>query len=79
MGKINVKKIFRYELKVSIETIDENGHVNSVEYLRWMPQLYMRTYWDVPKRRRLSVRHGWCARTALNICDRHLPVKKLSF
>jgi len=31
-----VKKIFRYELKVSIETIDENGHVNNVEYLRWM-------------------------------------------
>lgn len=28
--------IYRYELTVSEGTIDENGHVNNVEYLRWM-------------------------------------------
>jgi acyl-CoA thioester hydrolase len=31
-----MKQIFRYELNVSDDTIDENGHVNNVEYLRWM-------------------------------------------
>lgn len=29
-------QVFRYELTVSEDTIDENGHVNNVEYLRWM-------------------------------------------
>ncbi|HDQ03205.1 MAG TPA: acyl-CoA thioesterase [Deltaproteobacteria bacterium] len=29
-------QIYRYELTVSPDTIDENGHVNNVEYLRWM-------------------------------------------
>lgn len=29
-------QIYRYDLKVSKEAIDENGHVNNVEYLRWM-------------------------------------------
>jgi acyl-CoA thioester hydrolase len=28
--------IYRYDLKVTKEAIDENGHVNNVEYLRWM-------------------------------------------
>jgi len=31
-----MKQIFCYELTVSNDTIDENGHVNNVEYLRWM-------------------------------------------
>ncbi len=31
-----MKQIFRYELTVTDDTIDENGHVNNVEYLRWM-------------------------------------------
>ena len=31
-----MKQVFRYELTVSDDTIDENGHVNNVEYLRWM-------------------------------------------
>ena len=29
-------QIYRYDLKVPKEAIDENGHVNNVEYLRWM-------------------------------------------
>jgi acyl-CoA thioester hydrolase len=28
--------IYRYDLKVPKEAIDENGHVNNVEYLRWV-------------------------------------------
>ena len=31
-----MKQIFRYKVTVSNDTIDENGHVNNVEYLRWM-------------------------------------------
>ena len=31
-----MSQIYRYELTVSEETIDENGHVSNVEYLRWM-------------------------------------------
>jgi acyl-CoA thioester hydrolase len=31
-----VSQIYRHELTVSEDTIDENGHVNNVEYLRWM-------------------------------------------
>lgn len=31
-----MKQIFLYELTVTDDTIDENGHVNNVEYLRWM-------------------------------------------
>jgi len=33
---VHVKQIFRYELTITDDTIDENGHVNNVEYLRWM-------------------------------------------
>jgi acyl-CoA thioester hydrolase len=29
-------QIYRYELIVPEDTLDENGHVNNVEYLRWM-------------------------------------------
>ena len=31
-----MKQIFRYEVTITDDTIDENGHVNNVEYLRWM-------------------------------------------
>ena len=29
-------KIYRYDLIIAQQAIDENGHVNNVEYLRWM-------------------------------------------
>jgi acyl-CoA thioester hydrolase len=29
-------EIYRHDLKVPKEAIDENGHVNNVEYLRWV-------------------------------------------
>jgi len=29
-------QIYRYELTVPEDALDENGHVNNVEYLRWM-------------------------------------------
>jgi len=29
-------KIYRYDLIVTQQAIDKNGHVNNVEYLRWM-------------------------------------------
>lgn len=28
--------IYRYEITVPAEAIDENGHLNNVEYVRWM-------------------------------------------
>lgn len=34
--------IFRYELLVPKEAEDQNGHVNNVEYLRWMQDAAMR-------------------------------------
>ena len=37
-----MKKIFRYELVVPPEAEDRNGHVNNVEYLRWMQEAAMR-------------------------------------
>lgn len=37
-----MKKIFRYELVVPPEAEDQNGHVNNVEYLRWMQDAAMR-------------------------------------
>ena len=30
------KAIYRYEITVPAEAIDENGHLNNVEYVRWM-------------------------------------------
>jgi acyl-CoA thioester hydrolase len=29
-------QIYRYDLVVTDDVIDENGHVNNIEYLRWM-------------------------------------------
>jgi acyl-CoA thioester hydrolase len=29
-------QIYRYELTVPEDALDENGHVNNIEYLRWM-------------------------------------------
>ena len=31
-----MSQIYRYELIVPEDALDENGHVNNVEYLRWM-------------------------------------------
>ena len=31
-------KIYRYDLIVTQQAIDKNGHVNNVEYLRWMQE-----------------------------------------
>ncbi len=35
-------QIYRYELTVPKEAEDQNGHVNNVEYLRWMQDAAMR-------------------------------------
>jgi acyl-CoA thioester hydrolase len=35
-------QIYRYELTVSKEAEDQNGHVNNVEYLRWMQDAAMK-------------------------------------
>jgi acyl-CoA thioester hydrolase len=32
----NMSQIYRYELTVSEDAVDVNGHVNNLEYLRWM-------------------------------------------
>lgn len=29
-------QLYRYELKVTEDSVDMNGHVNNLEYLRWM-------------------------------------------
>ena len=34
-------QIYRYEVVVTDEVIDENGHVNNIEYLRWMQDAAM--------------------------------------
>jgi acyl-CoA thioester hydrolase len=34
-------QIYRYEVVVTDEAIDENGHVNNIEYLRWMQDAAM--------------------------------------
>jgi len=34
----NVSQIFRHDFTVGKETVDENGHVNNVEYIRWMQE-----------------------------------------
>ena len=31
-------RIYRHDFTVSKETVDENGHVNNVEYIRWMQE-----------------------------------------
>jgi acyl-CoA thioester hydrolase len=31
-----MSQIYRYDLVVTKDVIDENGHVNNIEYLRWM-------------------------------------------
>jgi len=38
----NAMQIYRYELTVSKEAEDQNGHVNNVEYLRWMQDAAMK-------------------------------------
>jgi acyl-CoA thioester hydrolase len=37
-----MQKIYRYELTVPEEAEDQNGHVNNVEYLRWMQDAAMK-------------------------------------
>jgi acyl-CoA thioester hydrolase len=34
-------RIYRYEVVVKDDAIDENGHVNNIEYLRWMQDAAM--------------------------------------
>ena len=37
-----MQAVFRYELTVPREAEDQNGHVNNVEYLRWMQDAAMK-------------------------------------
>jgi len=37
-----MQKIYRYEFTVPEEAEDQNGHVNNVEYLRWMQDAAMK-------------------------------------
>jgi acyl-CoA thioester hydrolase len=37
-----MRNIYRYELTVPKEAEDQNGHVNNVEYLRWMQDAAMK-------------------------------------
>lgn len=37
-----MRQIYRHELTVPKEAEDQNGHVNNVEYLRWMQDAAMR-------------------------------------
>lgn len=37
-----MRQIYRYELTVPQEAEDQNGHVNNVEYLRWMQDAAMK-------------------------------------
>jgi len=37
-----MQQIYRYELTVPPEAEDQNGHVNNVEYLRWMQDAAMK-------------------------------------
>jgi acyl-CoA thioester hydrolase len=37
-----MQPVFRYELTVPREAEDQNGHVNNVEYLRWMQDAAMK-------------------------------------
>ena len=37
-----MSQIYRYELTVPKEAEDQNGHVNNVEYLRWMQDAAMK-------------------------------------
>lgn len=37
-----MQKIYRYEFTVPEEARDQNGHVNNVEYLRWMQNAAMK-------------------------------------
>jgi acyl-CoA thioester hydrolase len=37
----HMPQIYRYEVVVTADAIDENGHVNNIEYLRWMQDAAM--------------------------------------
>lgn len=37
-----MQRIYRYELLVPMDAEDQNGHVNNVEYLRWMQDAAMK-------------------------------------
>ena len=36
MSEEPLSEVFRHEMSVPVEVIDENGHVNNVAYLQWM-------------------------------------------
>jgi acyl-CoA thioester hydrolase len=31
-----MQRVYRHELEVSEEAVDDNGHVNNIQYVRWM-------------------------------------------
>jgi acyl-CoA thioester hydrolase len=37
-GQNSISPVYRYDITVSKEAVDENGHVNNVEYVRWMQE-----------------------------------------
>jgi acyl-CoA thioester hydrolase len=37
-----ISPVYRYDITVPKEAVDENGHVNNVEYVRWMQEAAVR-------------------------------------
>jgi len=38
----SISPVYRYDITVPLEAVDENGHVNNVEYVRWMQEAAIR-------------------------------------
>jgi acyl-CoA thioester hydrolase len=41
-GQNSISPVYRYEITVPKEALDENGHVNNVEYVHWMQEAAVR-------------------------------------
>jgi acyl-CoA thioester hydrolase len=44
MADPNTNHIYRYEFTVPAEAMDENGHVNNVQFVQWMQDVAVRHY-----------------------------------
>jgi acyl-CoA thioester hydrolase len=41
---VNPDPIYRYEFTIPTEALDENGHVNNVQFVQWMQEAAVRHY-----------------------------------
>ncbi|CAM2893988.1 acyl-CoA thioesterase [Chryseobacterium flavum] len=64
--------VYQKEIRVTEEHIDQNGHVNNVQYVHWVEEIAAE-HWNLLKQRTEYINDAWM------LLDHHIQYKKQAY